>query len=1127
LCTHNSPPTEDDPSSWPQWTTTELVREASDEFLEAAYATAATSEELSRNLAHAHHARFLAVSQAKAIRQQAVDSATEDKTYSLALLEDDASSDFGLGTLDFGPGKEHDAVLAGITLTHTTVTEDAKLAFQEDETDSRGQYSLNLATAQDERDLNLAANAQLTALTEANYQYGADAAFASAEEADWSHETSIDNTVALAKAQADVALWTAEESATVSAVQSIDTLINSPWTQYLVGEAQAHRNWWGLPSNPNSQAAKFINSAIDQNSAAKAEQDAVNAAHHTNAINLKAYRTSHTQQLIIGQYQQAVDTANAHFNYVASLISPAQTYLNSLAQTDHDLAVNLAQLSADKAAAELEGEDDWESFDELQVQYQQSHQQADQEAVAAYDEAEASAMADQMRSLAAAQRAAAENEINGDYQAAGLELSANVAFDVSEAEDKRAYAHSIAHLMRAYFDDSVTTWATAAAGLATDFPSPWATYAVSSAGADKVMQLASDEAHETLDDATADADATASEIESASDAMNQAADDVDKANTATTVTESELGIAEGQAEVVEAAGQSETYPASFPPVEPAPSPADAIGAALAGVLIDGIKVITGMSGSNGYVIAAGASAAWTSFSTAMLNPSASTGRSANEELAHLRRPADIARATGTTFVGLGTEETEEEENPPPSTPPAATGSVTGTEQLLEAAKANNNITPENAPQQWLFKPRQTYNARDMAQLLAMGVVTADYQNVDRTELDFPRRWLISGTNRVTGQPLEGINAPYRDGGWNPMRAFGDFTRKYPICILEIKTASGSIKFLYINDLVVDRDHGSPDLWDLVGLSRRPGSSDSELIQQFTIESGANIKAAQRAVARTEFIGSFVPGFTALDNLVVNRDGDVTTGVIAAIGDGLLLAGAVAKVGGNIGLAAKVATASYVFENGIGAIKVGQSAYYVINGDNIKAQNAAAEAAMRLLGAQLIRPSLGSKVATREIVDLGEEEAMHYIDRFRSRVTGLEPLGDIVPERGDGLGTVALVKAGRKFCGVNSSLLSDASKDLGREFFDFMKGKGYFADAAWYGQSSAQVLTHAEAIALMRAWRRSAGKMPADVTLYVDRYTCANCRKHLGEVAEVMGIERLTIIDKLGDKVMISVTPPKP
>jgi len=49
----NPPPAEDDPSGWPQWTTTELVREASDAFLEAAYATAATSQELSRNLAHA------------------------------------------------------------------------------------------------------------------------------------------------------------------------------------------------------------------------------------------------------------------------------------------------------------------------------------------------------------------------------------------------------------------------------------------------------------------------------------------------------------------------------------------------------------------------------------------------------------------------------------------------------------------------------------------------------------------------------------------------------------------------------------------------------------------------------------------------------------------------------------------------------------------------------------------------------------------------------------------------------------------------------------------------------------------------------------------------------------------
>lgn len=155
-----------------------------------------------------------------------------------------------------------------------------------------------------------------------------------------------------------------------------------------------------------------------------------------------------------------------------------------------------------------------------------------------------------------------------------------------------------------------------------------------------------------------------------------------------------------------------------------------------------------------------------------------------------------------------------------------------------------------------------------------------------------------------------------------------------------------------------------------------------------------------------------------------------------------------------------------------------------------------------------------------ISEAGKKGPWEEIDRFR-KAKGLEPLGDRVPVRGDKLETVAFVEVnGNKVFGVNSSLLSGESKDLGRDFFKVMKEKGLLGNAKHYGGGEAQVLTHAEAHALMRAWKKTGGHLGDEVVLYVDRLTCANCQKYLPEVREAMGIKILKVITKGGAKLIL-------
>ena len=145
------------------------------------------------------------------------------------------------------------------------------------------------------------------------------------------------------------------------------------------------------------------------------------------------------------------------------------------------------------------------------------------------------------------------------------------------------------------------------------------------------------------------------------------------------------------------------------------------------------------------------------------------------------------------------------------------------------------------------------------------------------------------------------------------------------------------------------------------------------------------------------------------------------------------------------------------------------------------------------------------------------DAWKAIDEYRSRTNGLEPLGDTIPTKGDNNGTVAFVEVnGNKVFGVNSSLLSDADKDLGRKYFAEMKQAGYFENVDIYGRGSGQVFTHAEGYSLMKAYSIYGDDIGNNVTIYCDRSTCGICQNNLQYFKEYLGLEKLTVKNKNGN-----------
>jgi hypothetical protein len=108
-------------------------------------------------------------------------------------------------------------------------------------------------------------------------------------------------------------------------------------------------------------------------------------------------------------------------------------------------------------------------------------------------------------------------------------------------------------------------------------------------------------------------------------------------------------------------------------------------------------------------------------------------------------------------------------------------------------------------------------------------------------------------------------------------------------------------------------------------------------------------------------------------------------------------------------------------------------------------------------------------------------------------------------------------------GVNSSIISkvsDAGKRTRKLGYDWADKLGL-----QYGVGRGQFLTHGEAMALMRAYKKTGGKMPSEMTMYVDRETCSFCAPEnggaLADLVQAMGIDKLTIYMKNGEVLRVS------
>ena len=94
-------------------------------------------------------------------------------------------------------------------------------------------------------------------------------------------------------------------------------------------------------------------------------------------------------------------------------------------------------------------------------------------------------------------------------------------------------------------------------------------------------------------------------------------------------------------------------------------------------------------------------------------------------------------------------------------------------------------------------------------------------------------------------------------------------------------------------------------------------------------------------------------------------------------------------------------------------------------------------------------------------------------------------------------------------------------DLAQELYGKLKEAGYLDAARWWGDGSAQVTTHAEALALYKVYKEL-GTLPESLVMNVDRYACPTCQTYLPDVFKFLGGKNLTILSADGRIIPITI-----
>ncbi|MGN6544441.1 MAG: Hint domain-containing protein [Aureliella sp.] len=426
-------------------------------------------------------------------KQNAIDTATAEKQFHIDRVNDVDQEE---------RDRKKEKAVADAVFAQASADATAKKNWQNAETLNRKAYTTSEADAeriyaQDTATLENTHDTQVALAAETR-----DYTKATAEGNFWVVEAAARNAQRTSLASADIALWTAQENARVTAHTSIDSDLALPWTDYLVAAAIARRDWW------NSVTTDYMNLASDRNNAETTYSGRLANGYVTREQTIATAEKNHS--LTAAGVNQATTQGRAQSiaDYFGQLADPAQAYADAiaLAQYNHDVAVAKAKKdyvyhqSASVRDADIKTADS-------------GLESARRTAQLTWFGAEGSAQADKFLDFATIDRDASLNTIAADVALANAKTSAEKTY---RNEETSAYLQSTttwANIDTVYRQYEANTFAAAAANMASNNPSPWASYEADdyAARAQRVVSDSSASKARMIDQATAQAAAETAE----------------------------------------------------------------------------------------------------------------------------------------------------------------------------------------------------------------------------------------------------------------------------------------------------------------------------------------------------------------------------------------------------------------------------------------------------------------------------------------------------------------------------------------------------------------------------------------------------------------------------------------
>ncbi len=352
---------------------------------------------------------------------------------------------------------------------------------------------------------------------------------------------------------ADVSLWTAQENVRVIAHNAIDASVNLPWTDYLVTAAEARRNWW------IGASFGYMNLAADRNTA---ETTYTNRLANAYILREQTIATTDKNHALI-EANSSLDSSNAWAqstnDYFTALSNPAKTFADAVAQADRDQAVETAKAERDYA---------YHQNSDLKTSQIAAASNKRKQSVRSIDQVwygtESTQQANKFLDFAVAARDASLALVAADVALANGKSSAETNY---RNEESLAYVQSEttwANIDAYYRQYEANSFASAASTMATNYPSPWASYEASDYTAQANQITTSSNANRTQTIATATAQSTLEITQANTDLTWKLAN-----NTANGVYRASAAVADFargavQSESIAAMGSSGIYRSDLP-----------------------------------------------------------------------------------------------------------------------------------------------------------------------------------------------------------------------------------------------------------------------------------------------------------------------------------------------------------------------------------------------------------------------------------------------------------------------------------------------------------------------------------------------------------------------------------